>query len=584
MNKQKAVNKKGFTLMELLVVVIIIGVLAAIAVPSYLRAVEKGKATEAIQALSDIAKGEQDYFYARSRYTDDFGDMSISVFGDATGDTHEGTYFTYTLEDETAIAERNGSDDPYILYRNYEDPITYCQPEGNKYCTMLGLLPGDRNTSVGNWQSCSAEEGGYPCTKACTRNTTIGYTCAGTYNQDGTYTEKVCSTTSGGQQFCASANYNSEGNRTKQVTCDVSVTDKCVSKREKTYDENGNILSERTCTNNNADGSCSSYSNEGLDKIYDTNGNLIKSLTCKTVDSSGNCTAYRLGYTYSYDVNGNKLTERHCSAVDSSGNCTEYSAYGGNVNYTYDTNGNVITKRPCSAVDSSGNCTAYAINSYLYTYDANGNKLTERICSSVDSSGNCTAYGSWGNYDYTYDANGNQLTQRNCSSVDSSSGNCTAYSTTYNFAYDANGNKLTVRECSSVDSSGNCTSYNAYGDSINYTYDANGNMLTESACSYVNSSGNCTEYFGSDTYTYDANGNIASRVSSYCDYMEGNVCMNSQERTFDYGYDENGNNIYYKTSTSYSYIYYWDDLNGNGEMDEGEYDGDNGSYENILYY
>jgi len=37
------INKKGFTLMEILVVVTIIGILAAIAVPSYIHAVEQGR-------------------------------------------------------------------------------------------------------------------------------------------------------------------------------------------------------------------------------------------------------------------------------------------------------------------------------------------------------------------------------------------------------------------------------------------------------------------------------------------------------------------------------------------------------------
>jgi len=47
-------NKKGFTLVEILVVVIIVAILAAIAVPIYMRYVEKARSTEAQSAISSL--------------------------------------------------------------------------------------------------------------------------------------------------------------------------------------------------------------------------------------------------------------------------------------------------------------------------------------------------------------------------------------------------------------------------------------------------------------------------------------------------------------------------------------------------
>lgn len=61
-------DMRGFTLMELLITVAIVGILAAIAYPSYTAQIQKSKRSDAMVSLQDIAQRQESYFIRNYSY------------------------------------------------------------------------------------------------------------------------------------------------------------------------------------------------------------------------------------------------------------------------------------------------------------------------------------------------------------------------------------------------------------------------------------------------------------------------------------------------------------------------------------
>ena len=71
-------NNKGFTLVELLVVVLIIGILAAMAMPAYFKAVERARAAEADTLIGTVVNAQQRYKMKTGKFAKNWTSLDVA--------------------------------------------------------------------------------------------------------------------------------------------------------------------------------------------------------------------------------------------------------------------------------------------------------------------------------------------------------------------------------------------------------------------------------------------------------------------------------------------------------------------------
>ena len=73
----RLLRKEAFTLLEIIIVIIIIGILATLAVPQYQKLVRKARLQEGVTGLGAIHTAERMYYVEYGTYTTNIADLDI---------------------------------------------------------------------------------------------------------------------------------------------------------------------------------------------------------------------------------------------------------------------------------------------------------------------------------------------------------------------------------------------------------------------------------------------------------------------------------------------------------------------------
>jgi type IV pilus assembly protein PilE len=91
---------RGFTSIEIMVIVAIVGILAAVALPSYLDSVRKGRRSEAVAALAQVQQAQERWRANRPAYTTALAASSPDGLG--LRSTTSGGLYTVSIDDADA--------------------------------------------------------------------------------------------------------------------------------------------------------------------------------------------------------------------------------------------------------------------------------------------------------------------------------------------------------------------------------------------------------------------------------------------------------------------------------------------------
>ena len=367
-------KNRAFTLIEVLVVVLIIGILAAISVVQYQKSVLKSRFTALMPITKALYEGEELFAMSSGKYTDKLENLDISTTGGVSGSTANinGSIVTLGVNNRHTYvkATRENFDNNLIMFQKgsrYFPGEIHCEAkEGKTLANWLcknelggtkldrsltegytdyvingdgnGVFPKDWINSVDQKEfmpgdTCTAKEES-TCNRQLKFNNNTCYAEASSGCYFGTYTNSTC--VGNHDISCNNSTYiSSECEGNKNVTCIQSIfKDNSVCQGDGENACNGSGFTDSTCIAN-GEGSCSARADARSKDYIDSSCIGNNKGTCRGVNflNSSVCEG-----NHSQACVGSNFKDNSICYANEEGACGDYEYKGDIYPSTYEGN------------------------------------------------------------------------------------------------------------------------------------------------------------------------------------------------------------------------------------------------------
>jgi type IV pilus assembly protein PilE len=138
---RRAFRHAGFTLIELMIVVVIVTVLLIIAIPTYLSQIRESRRTEARDYLVELASREERYYATQNAYTPTASNLGYAGFGSGNP-VGSGYYYINT----PTIPDPNNASQPSFSLTAL--PVTGKGQDKDTYCASFTVESNGKHTAL----------------------------------------------------------------------------------------------------------------------------------------------------------------------------------------------------------------------------------------------------------------------------------------------------------------------------------------------------------------------------------------------------------------------------------------------------